>query len=418
MYKKTLAAAVTSVIFMASLAGCTGGRVNYIASEDKFVNNAAALSIKTGIKDDGYMDFVFDSMGKCCEKNDGQNVMISPASILFAMSMIESGASGNTLDEMGSVLVPGATGSEAIGFAASYYSFLSKLSDDNLKIANGVFINDDSKVQLYQKYIDYVSETFDAQVDEKPFNNSTLKEINKWVDEKTDGMIPGVLSSLDPDDIAVLINTITFEGAWAKQYSENSILPDETFTTSDGNEQKVTMLDGYEGKYYETDKAIAFGKSYAYNGYMFLAVLPKDESISANEFMADFSAADYEELMSNPDIARVYTRIPEFSSDYSNEDFAGVLKSLGMNDVFTSDADLSNMCDGDLFISKIIHKTHIEVDREGTKASAVTTGCLSASASMPPEEEVYIYLNRPFAYMIIDTQSGTPVFIGTVNSVN
>ena len=417
MYKKNLAAVMTSVIFTASLVGCSGGNGNRIASNDGFVDNSVALSYSTGIKDKGYMGFVFDSMGKCCEGNKDQNVMISPASVLFALSLVESGASGNTLDEMSSVLVPGTTGGEALGFASSYYKYLVNIPKNNLRIANGVFVNDDSNVRLYQKYIDFVSESFDAEVDTKRFNNKAVKEINEWVDEKTEGMIPGVLTSLDPNDVAVLINTITFEASWVKPYGENSILPNETFTTSGGMEQNVTMLDGYEGKYYETDKAIAFAKHYAYGGYKFLAILPKDESISANEFIADFDVSDYEELMESEAIAQVFTRIPEFSYDYSNTDIKGILQSLGMNEVFSSDADLSNMCEGEMFLSEVIHKTHIEVDREGTKAAAVTAGTISQSASIPPEETVYIYLDRPFAYMIVDKMTDTPVFIGTVNSV-
>ena len=84
-------------------------------------------------------------------------------------------------------------------------------------------------------------------------------------------------------------------------------------------------------------------------------------------------------------------------------------------------ADFSNMAktdSGTLFISRVLHKTHIDVDTEGTKAAAVTAVEMAdEAAAEEPEEPKYVILDRPFVYMIIDMHTLLPVFFGVLNSV-
>ena len=112
--------------------------------------------------------------------------------------------------------------------------------------------------------------------------------------------------------------------------------------------------------------------------------------------------------------------MPVFSSDF---DFLlnDTLENLGAGDVFhTESADLSGIAGnpGDLYVSKVIHKTHIEVDAHGTKAAAVTSVSLDAAGAQPVVREIrLVECDRPFAYAIVDAGTMAPVFIGTVNEV-
>jgi len=69
-------------------------------------------------------------------------------------------------------------------------------------------------------------------------------------------------------------------------------------------------------------------------------------------------------------------------------------------------------------IDDVLHKTHIELDKNGTKAAAATA-VIAKDGSAPPQQEetVEIKLDRPFVYALVDTETGIPLFIGTVNSV-
>ncbi|MBQ3979685.1 MAG: serine proteinase inhibitor, partial [Lachnospiraceae bacterium] len=61
----------------------------------------------------------------------------------------------------------------------------------------------------------------------------------------------------------------------------------------------------------------------------------------------------------------------------------------------------------DVFVGKVTHKTFISVDEKGTQAAAVSQVEM-VWKSMPP----YVILNRPFVYMIVDSD-GLPIFLGT-----
>ena len=94
---------------------------------------------------------------------------------------------------------------------------------------------------------------------------------------------------------------------------------------------------------------------------------------------------------------------------------------MGINHAFDSEnAQFSGMTDDtELYIDKVIHKTHIELDRNGTKAAAATAALMTDGAMIAEEKESReVILDRPFIYTIIDTQSGLPVFIGCVNDIN
>ena len=125
-------------------------------------------------------------------------------------------------------------------------------------------------------------------------------------------------------------------------------------------------------------------------------------------------------LYNNRERASVHTKIPEFTYDYSatlNEP----LYEMGIKDAFSdTKADFSNMAqiaDYNIFISKILHKTHIELDRNGTRAAAVTAVIMECAASIEPPDIKEVYLDRPFVYAIIDRKTGVPVFLGALNNL-
>lgn len=111
--------------------------------------------------------------------------------------------------------------------------------------------------------------------------------------------------------------------------------------------------------------------------------------------------------------------LPKFSYEYAvtlNE----TLKALGMPTAFdTEKADFSKLGgspQGNIYIEDVLHKTFIAVDEQGTKAGAVTSVEMKLATSMPREEKEVI-LNRPFVYLIMENETGLPIFMGTVRDI-
>lgn len=351
-----------------------------------------------------------------------QNVMISPASIMFAMDLAAAGANGDTLTQITDLFSEGADPLQQQAFAASMMDRINSSEDVVFTCANAIWTNQDIMTTgLNPDYQDYVDEYFHAEATQEPFSMDTVVEINSWIDEHTNGMIDHVLDELESNAAAVLVNAIAFEGAWEEAYEDYQVQP-MTFTTSTGEEIDVDMLCDDSYYYYESSEATGFIRTYEGGEYALLVMLPTDESISANEFLANFSDEDYNEFIaSRTSEYDVYTRLPEFTYDYDvtlNE----TLRELGVVDAFSdSAADFTGIgiTEGDrnLYIGRVLHKTHIELDRNGTRAAAVTVIVMdAANACLPEETETrYVYCDRPFAYAIVDTETMNPIFLGTYN---
>jgi serpin B len=230
-----------------------------------------------------------------------------------------------------------------------------------------------------------------------------------------------VLDELPARTVAVLVNAISFEGQWATPYEDYQV-NEFDFRSASGDSIPMDMLCETSYSYYETDLATGFMKSYEGGRYAFLVMLPTDESINANEFLSGFTADDYNDFINSCSYDYdVYTRLPEFEYDYDMS-LVPVLESMGMTDAFDENlADFTGIGIADsgnnIYISQVLHKTHIELDREGTRAAASTVVIMEDAACAPLDEDMirYVYCDRPFAYAIVDTSTMNPIFLGTYN---
>ena len=142
------------------------------------------------------------------------------------------------------------------------------------------------------------------------------------------------------------------------------------------------------------------------------------------DYAASFTGADFvdavTEAMVTPTGKEALVRIPEFTFDYSTSGVES-LTALGMTDAFTQAADFSRMGEAEngIRIGDVIHKTRIELTRDGTKAAAVTAVVATATGAAPNyEPPVQIFLTRPFVFAIVDNETGLPLFCGIVTEMN
>ena len=367
-----------------------------------------------------YRRFSLDLLNQTIKDADGEgNVMVSPASVMMALDMVAAGAKGDTLKQLTDLFAKGQGPLDQQAYAAALMDKINGSKDVDFTCANAVWNNEKLLGDgINTRYVDYIKETFLAEYKAEAFGKDTADEINKWADEHTKHMINKIINDLDPDAAMVLVNAVCFDGKWENEYEDYQVNTGK-FTKADGSTQDVMFLSDETRDYFETDKATGFMKAYKGGEYAFLAILPKDGSISANAFAKDFTAEDYEKFIKSASTEwDVYSKMPEFKSDFELT-MNDTLKTLGAGDVFDENkADLSGIAGepGDLFVSKVIHKTHIEVDRTGTKAAAVTAVSVETASAEPPEFKT-VNCDRPFVYAIVDVKTMTPIFIGTVNEV-
>ena len=396
-------------------------------------SRASSVDIMEELEEDSTMDmetmnasmmnFSFELLKSSMEETgEYDNVLVSPVSVAYALNMTAIGAEGDTYDQIAEILCAGASKSDLIAYVDETMEHLQK--SDALSIANAVWANETilerDNLELNPDFKEILDDAFDAKTEMLPFDDDAVDEINEWVNDNTDEMIPSIIRQLDEDAILVLVNAMAFDSNWETPYEEYQVDEEGEFTNARGEMEEAKMLMGEEFAYLENDTAIGFLKYYEDDQFAFMAILPNDEDISLQEFLENFDGEDYMEFYESRSGEEVKTLLPAFTFDYDIE-LTDVLKEMGMEDAFDADAaDFSGMfveLTEDVWIDQVIHKTHVELDENGTRAAAATAVIMNETCAMPEEQPKRVILDRPFVFAIVDTETGLPVFLGGVNSV-
>ncbi len=348
---------------------------------------------------------------------DGKNTLISPLSVLAALSMTANGAKGDTLAEMENVL--GMPVSQLNGYMHGYLNSLPQGEKYKLFPANSIWFTDDDRFTVNEDFLQTNADYFGADIYKSPFDDTTLKDINNWVKQNTDGMIPKILDEIPDNAIMYLVNALAFEAEWSEIYTKDAVSTGN-FTTENGTKQEVEFMYSTENKYIEDENATGFIKYYKDEKYAFAALLP-NEGITVSQYVNSLNGESLAEMLANPQNLPVNTAIPKFETEYDT-DMAELLASMGMPKAFDpSAADFSSpgtSSAGNIFISRVLHKTFISVGEKGTKAGAATAVEMKDECAPEYEETKKIYLDRPFVYMLIDCETNIPFFMGTLLSVD
>ena len=234
-------------------------------------------------------------------------------------------------------------------------------------------------------------------------------------------MIDTILNEVPSEDTMMyLINAICFDAKWNDKYDDVQINENGKFTNSKGDIQDVVMLNSTEDTYLCDEQSTGFLKYYLGGKYAFMGILP-NEDVSINDYMESLTGDSFINLYRSKisgNSVNVKVTIPEFkcTSEYLLND---TLKDMGISSAFDEfSADFSNMIDSNtykLYMGKVIQKAYIQVDRNGTKASAITSISMNDATAML--ETYQVYLDRPFIYAIMDTDTELPIFMGVVNNI-
>lgn len=433
MKKRTVSALCLAIIFITSLGGCGSNApsdINSISDSQststlapwsagtesvnlmqsvtaREVSTATAPTEEENVK---IMDFSLRLFQNCHQ--DGENTLVSPLSVLSALGMTANGADGNTLAQMEETF--GLTTEELNRYLYAYTRDLPQGEKYKLSPANAIWFQDRDGLFFEEDFLQINADWYGAGLYRAPFDDSTLKEINEWVETKTDGMIKSILDEISVDAIMYLVNALAFDAEWETIYRETQIR-DGIFTAVDGEEQETELMYSEEYCYLEDENATGFVKYYADRAYAFVALLP-NEDISLEEYAASLTGGHLNQLFTDSQDIMVNAAIPKFQCEFSTE-MSDVLKSMGMTDAFhPSLADFSQLGHsdrGNIHIGRVLHKTYIAVDDKGTKAGAATVVELRDECA--PIMSKSVRLDRPFVYMLIDCRENLPVFIGTLN---
>ena len=373
--------------------GITPEKTSGRAADDAFKNGAADFAVR-----------LFQNT-----REEGKSSLISPLSVMLALSMTANGARGETLAQM-EVLLGGGIPIDTLNkYLHAYVGGLPSVEKAKLTLANSIWFKD-SGFTVEEAFLQRNADYYGAAVYKSAFDKKTLRDINNWVKENTDGVIDKIVDQMDPYAVMYLV-----DAEWQNIYRKHEVR-DGTFTAIDGAKRTVSMMCSNESLYLDDGKATGFLKPYK-NGYSFAALLP-NEGVALDDYIASLTGEGFLTTVKNAKEGPVEAAMPKFSYDYGIE-MSDALKALGMTVPFDAElavfSGLGHSSDGNIYISCVLHKAYIAVDEKGTKAGAATA--IEAPAAGVWEDRRRVILDRPFVYAIIDNAAGLPIFIGAVTDI-
>ncbi|MBN1414313.1 MAG: serpin family protein [Bacteroidales bacterium] len=344
------------------------------------------------------------------------NIFISPTSVALALAMTYNGADGTTKSAMAETLRKQELTTEQLN--QTYKDLINALVTVDpkvlLEIANSIWYRED--IPVLSDFVTVNQTYYNAEVNALIFDNLALEIINGWVADKTHDKIQEVLDFIPPDAVMYLINAIYFKGIWRSEFDKDKTT-DMPFYLKDGSVIQVpTMQQQDTFRYFHNDLLSAVELPYG-DGNFSMAILLPENNKTTDDVVSALSIENWDAWMKEFSARDVVMHLPRLKYEYNrllNQD----LIDMGMGIAFTWDADFSGIdTTRGLCISRVIHKTFVEVNEEGTEAAAVTVvEIIETSIPGGNPGPVYFFVDRPFLFVIKEKDTGAILFIGRVNN--
>lgn len=353
-------------------------------------------------------------------ETENNNFGASPMSLSMALSMTANGASGEALSEI----------LETIGFEAKdmkdVNTFNSRIVKDlcavdrttKISLANSIWIDNSFDVKpgfISDNRNEYGAEIFNENLG----SSATMKKINSWCKDKTNGMIPNFLDKpLDNNCMIALLNALFFNGIWTTPFDESKTEKGNFYNNGETLIQTSMMQTEFKCRAaHDSEGANWVSLAYGNGAYHMIIIQP--DHIRPNcvkEYFSNISDDDFEEMLSGLIETKMKLKMPKFDFE-SRIDLKEILMELGIKKMFDGSGDFSKISDTSL-IFKAMQKTKVTVNEAGTKAAAVTIIDGEVTSPGPVHlEKGTLTIDHPFAFFIREVSTGAIIFTGCVNNL-
>ena len=314
--------------------------------------------------------------------------------------MLAEGAEGQTKEEFNHALNDCLFKSEDLG------------DNDSVTVdsVNSLWIDDDFSVR--NRYVSLMQKDFDALVTTLSFGDpATVKDINNWCSEHTNGKINEIIDELSPNDVMVLVNALFFKAPWLDPF-EPGMTSTARFNGSLGVSDVKMMSRKAYMNYAEYNGCQLVELPYEGGRYSMYVLLPPQD-IDINELISYLSKDAYETAIKSLQSTEVLLRMPKAKVETSLLLNAS-LQKMGIRTAFTGAADFKGISEmGPLWLGLVKQKCYVEISEKGTEAAAVTSAQIRMTSARPPQY-VRMTVDRPYLFFIAHTQESNVLFAGRI----
>lgn len=340
------------------------------------------------------------------------NVSVSPASLYYALGMLQNGARGNTATQIAKALQANglATADQNAGLAGLVSQLNTAAAKDGITLDSANSLWQQRNFALRTAFLHTLAAYYRTgvwQVDYQGDTSGALKAINDWTAKQTHGKITKLFDQLDPTTVLVLANAIYFHADWATPF-DKSRTEGRQFTTADGRQVTAKFMSGSTGlQAAATAGYRAVQLPYKGGRFAALAVMPTSGSLPTfvQSLTPDKITAIASGLQSGLTVS-----LPRFVTT-STIDLKPVLQALGMTDAFTDGADFSALSKQPTEVSQAIQRVYLGVGEKGTTAAATTAIAITPTSATPGPTVV---LDHPFLFLVRDTKTGAILFASEI----
>lgn len=369
---------------------------------------------------DGYCDSLWSFYGDSSRtylSSTQENRAYSPVSLYMALSMLAECTSGESRSQILSLM--NATDIETLRTQAGQVWNANYCDDGAIKsvLANSVWLSD--SLETNSGTIGTLAKSYYASAHSGEFGSDEMTQaIRGWLNEQTGGMLNDAVSDVAPDasTLMALYSTLWFKGRWDNEFNKQ-LNDTRTFHAPSGDVQAEFMNQSFDRSYYWGEDFGAVKQPFVSGCDMWLILPDEDKSVSdvldsGNYLSLLTDGYDYE----NSRTMKVNLALPKFDVT-STIDLREGLTELGITDVFSENADFSELCSSELYVNSARQSARVTIDEEGCTAAAFTEMLLNGSACLPENiQEIDFVLDRPFLFVITGLD-GQPLFVGTVFNV-
>ena len=347
----------------------------------------------------GYALSFFKEVNKV--SNPAENIVASPYSAGVALSMLMEGAMGETKVELDNAL------------NGCVFSGQKLYGGDSVvvKSANSVWVDDDFSVRNH--YVNLLQKDYDALVECLRFSDpATVRAINNWCSENTNGKIDKIIDDLKPSDVMVLINALYFNAPWEEKFDPSQTSKAE-FKGRSGVSEVDMMYRKGRYNYAEYQGCQMIELPYLGSTYSMFVVLPP-EGMDVGSLIPYVNEKTYEQAMGMLAPAEVRFRMPKVKME-TEMLLNDVLENMGVKTAFTGAADFRGISvSGPLSVSQVKQKCYVDIAESGTEAAAVTSIMVRLTAVRPEYDVKTMTVDRPYVFIIADKESSDILFAGKI----
>lgn len=343
----------------------------------------------------------------------GENIMISPLSVAIALGMTYNGSASTTREAMEATLkLQGLTEDE---INDGYKSIIDQLLDLDpkviMEIANSIWYRQDFEVE--DDFINTNKEHFYAEIRALDFNRPDARDIiNQWVSDNTHQLIEEIIDFIPPEAVMYLINAIYFKGTWTYEFDPEETTLELFYPEAEASYETPSMHQETKLNYYQNNEFQLVELPYGDRKFSMLVFLPSGEH-TCSDILSEMDNDTWNSWTNNLSETAVQVQLPKFKFE-TFKLLNDPLSRMGMEIAFSGAADFTRINQaGNLFISRVLHKTFIDVNEEGTEAAAVTAVEISlTSAGGGP---VRFIADKPFLFVIRENSTGSIIFMGKLS---